>query len=91
MHLVQAIKLNEEQSEAMQELKKSLAWEVIRDLIQSIILEHCSLEKVDTNLDSVEYKVECLSRKKARKILEQIFDDVKVVDNIAKQSQKEWL
>ena len=63
--------------ESIKELKSTPAWKIVIDMAEEVITEFCDLENIDENLPAEEYKIEHLSRRKARQIINQIFNDIK--------------
>ena len=64
------------QLEALSEIRQSVNWGVISKLVKEIIDKDCDLDIVSDDLSCEEYKIECLARKKAKRMFTQIFDDV---------------
>ena len=83
------MKLSEIQSDAFEDLKKSTGWGIISEVAHRIMEEECNLDDVDEKLNSEEYKVECVGRKKAKYMFKQLFDEVKVLDKQVEFSKKD--
>lgn len=88
---VKPLQFTAEQLDAFKELKESLAWGVISNLASKIMSDFCNLNEVDEKLLAEEYKTQCLAKKLAKKMFNQIFEDIEFTEEQVKKSKKRYL